>query len=130
VSYSQQGTLKPGVNPEEHALVYTGSDSSSVPPPLLPGELIDKEAIRMESVNGETLHPSSRVNFGKIYTVEHSAKVVELGKIARRHLPRLLAYFQEVRENRRQGTHSDDEDDSNEEDEGEQIRSSPPLLED
>jgi hypothetical protein len=126
------------VNPEEHALVYAGKDDSTEPK-LLDGEEIDKKAIRMEPEHGVKLHPASRINFGKLYTVEHSAKVVPLGKIAKRLMPLFLAYYHEVRKNRQKGTYSDDDDDDNDddeddddesdeddEDEQDQYRSSPP----
>lgn len=37
------------------------------------------------------LDPASRVNLGKVYPVEHNAKVRDLGKVEESAFPRLLA---------------------------------------
>jgi hypothetical protein len=40
----------------------------------------------------ETLHPKSRLNFGKIYTVEHNVKVLPIGQISEASMPTFIAY--------------------------------------
>jgi hypothetical protein len=111
VSYQNQGTLKPGVDAAEHALVYT----SSKPPQPLKDERLDMHAIKVEPEGRQKLSATSRINFGKVYTVEHTAKVCSLGKIAREHRQRLTNYFKQVRESRAKASHSDDEEDEDEE---------------
>lgn len=39
---------------------------------------------------GLTLLPMSRLNFGKIYTVEHSVKAYDFGHVYEEHIPRLI----------------------------------------
>jgi hypothetical protein len=40
----------------------------------------------------ERLHPKSRLDFGKIYTVEHNVKVLPIGKISEASMPNFIAY--------------------------------------
>lgn len=52
-----------------------------------------KEAIRViRSVDGEELHPNSRVNFSRTYLVQHDATVMEIGMVY--DVKKLLGYFQ------------------------------------
>src|SRR5438045_3403450 len=78
LTYGRQGCTKPGVKPEDHTIIYTGDN----PPDLLPDEVLDKVPIQMIGDQGETLRPESRVNYSKIYTVEHNVKVCFIGSIA------------------------------------------------
>lgn len=78
MTYGYQGTKKPGVKAEYHAMIYTGRE---VPSPL-PGEQLVKRAVRMEpSSPEEKLDPKSRVNYAKVYTIEHNIRVCFIGKI-------------------------------------------------
>jgi hypothetical protein len=80
LTYANQGTAKPGVKPEFHAIIYT---SSRGPPERLEGESqLLKKPIRAITDNPrEKLWKESRVNYSKIYTVEHNVKVCFVGKI-------------------------------------------------
>lgn len=83
VTYNGQGVSKKGVNKAEHAIIYSGK---SVPDPL-PQERPDRgesgmleEAIRYQPDEpSEKLHVASRINFGKVYTIEHNVKVRAIG---------------------------------------------------
>jgi hypothetical protein len=78
LTYGSQGTNKPGVKAEYHAMIYTGRE---VPNPLW-GEQLVKRAVRMElSSPEEKLDPTSRVNYAKVYTIEHNVRVCFIGKI-------------------------------------------------
>ena len=78
MTYGYQGTNKPGVKAEYHAMIYTGRE---IPSPL-PGEQLVKRAVRMEpSSPEEILDPKSRVNYAKVYTIEHNIRVRFVGKI-------------------------------------------------
>jgi hypothetical protein len=78
LTYGSQGTNKPGVKAEYHAMIYT---SRAVPSPLW-GEQLVKRAVRMElSSPEEKLDPTSRVNYAKVYTIEHNVRVCFIGKI-------------------------------------------------
>ncbi len=81
MTYGGQGTLKYGADPEDHAVVYTSK------PQYIEGEdRIIKKPVRIELKDPkEKLDPTSRLNYGKIYTVEHNVKVFFIGQVARNH---------------------------------------------
>lgn len=80
LTYGKQGTAKNGVKPDDHAIIYT----SGQPPDLLPNEpALHKNPIRVVPESRRVkLAPESRVNYSKLYTVEHNVKVCFIGKIA------------------------------------------------
>jgi len=85
-TYRRQGTLRLGVIAEDHGIIYTGT-SGSEPPDLLLGENgLTKGALRVEPNGDEALDDTSRVNYGKTYTVEHNVKVLNIGVVAPEHL--------------------------------------------
>lgn len=81
LTYLGQGLGKNGVKPDEHAIIYTSKD----PPPLMEGEgAISKGSIQViPRTPRDKLDPSSRVNYAKVYTVEHNVKVLFIGRIAK-----------------------------------------------
>lgn len=93
-TYRGQGATKVGVIVEDHAVIYTGGERDP-PPSLLEGEGITKQALRVVADGNETLDECSRINFGKIYTVEHNVKVLNIGIIAPEHIY-LLEYYWEL----------------------------------
>ncbi|CZR67032.1 uncharacterized protein PAC_16931 [Phialocephala subalpina] len=77
-TYNGQGTLKSGVRPENHAAVYP-SDSNA---PSFPAENLTKSPYPIIVENpSESIDRMSRLNFGKVYTVEHNLKVLKVGRI-------------------------------------------------
>lgn len=89
-TYSGRGVSKEGVLKYEHCIIYTGSE----PPPLeveLP-IIIDEDGTiergMLESIKvnpafrGGRMDPMSRLNFAKVYTVEHNVKVAEFGDVS------------------------------------------------
>jgi hypothetical protein len=55
-----------------------------------------KEPLEVEPVfTSVTLHTSSLVNFGKVYTVEHNVKVMPIGQISARSMPKFVQYWKE-----------------------------------
>ena len=89
---SGRGTVKPGLDQREHAIIYTGNEA----PPKLAGETsIFKEPIRVSPVSPEhELDPRSRVNFNMTFPVQHNVKVMEVGIICPNDLRRFLGYYQ------------------------------------
>ncbi|KAF7953029.1 hypothetical protein EAE96_006251 [Botrytis aclada] len=89
-TYSGQATLKPNLPaPHSHAIIYTS--------PVCPNEHyyvtndgclkyenLVMSPIRVDSeqddISGQ-LHPSSRLNYGRVYTVEHYARVFIIGMV-------------------------------------------------
>ncbi|KAL9010345.1 MAG: hypothetical protein Q9173_004709 [Seirophora scorigena] len=93
-TYSGRGAGKKGVDQRAHAIIYTGSH----PPDKLPIERdMNKSAICVVPTRAdEKLDPISRVNMGKIYTVEWNAKVKDMGHVEKNSLVRLLAYWKQI----------------------------------
>jgi hypothetical protein len=94
-SYGGRGTLKYGFTAPAHAIVYlTGTE-----PECLQGEFergMTKDPIEIYPASPtETMEPSSRLRFGKIYSIEWNVKVREIGMVARKDMSKLLAYYQE-----------------------------------
>jgi hypothetical protein len=88
-TYQKRGTTKSRINLENHAIVYVaGSEPKLLPEEESPGMGNFPIVIEDKSV---TIDLSSRLNFGKVYTVEHNIKVRNIGKISKESLPRLKA---------------------------------------
>jgi hypothetical protein len=78
-TYRKEATTKSGASSEYHAIVYaTGSELNLLPQEEFPG--IGSFPIVLED-KSVTIDPSSRLNFGKVYTVEHNIKVRNVGKV-------------------------------------------------
>ena len=94
-TYSERGTLKPGCNASEHALVYnTGIDPETC---YLDGERakgLYKEPIEVWPADtGSYLKPRSRIRFGKAYCIEWNVKVKDIGKVVNKDMSKLLSYY-------------------------------------
>lgn len=51
-----------------------------------------KNPLAIDMNLGYTLDPASRINFAKVFTVEHNVKVMSVGRVAPSSLPDLQAY--------------------------------------
>jgi hypothetical protein len=71
--------MKGGVDRADHAVIYTGSD----PPELVKGEtpLLLRPVKVIPKTPRDKLEKESRINYAKIYTVEHNVKVHFIGRI-------------------------------------------------
>jgi len=71
--------MKWGVDPADHAIIYTGSS----PPELVKGEpaLFLRPVGVIPKTPRDKLEKESRINYAKIYTVEHNVKVHFIGRI-------------------------------------------------
>jgi hypothetical protein len=79
LTYGGQGATKAGVRASDHAIVH---DADKPVPDEAPGERLSKSALRIVlEVEGETLDSMSRIDFGKVYTVQHNIKVMNVGRI-------------------------------------------------
>ncbi|EGP88788.1 uncharacterized protein MYCGRDRAFT_27543, partial [Zymoseptoria tritici IPO323] len=79
VSYGRQGASKRGVNPKHHAVIYTGKNE---PLPFAMEHGLLRPGIRAVPDNPlDTLDSASRINFSKVYTIEHNVKVKSVGVI-------------------------------------------------
>ena len=58
---------------------------------------ITKKRISVDKAgNDQKLDPMSRLNFSRVYTVEHNVKVMNVGKVSKDSLPVLLGYWRAV----------------------------------
>ncbi|OBT64661.1 hypothetical protein VE03_05881 [Pseudogymnoascus sp. 23342-1-I1] len=89
LTYGKRGTTKPGVKSAHHAIIFNESKSTTPPrsirhppceaegEPTLPNAPI---CVDMKSPRHQ-LDVMSRLNYAKVYTVEHNVKVCFIGKI-------------------------------------------------
>jgi hypothetical protein len=60
------------------------------------GRYLIKKPIAVEKAStDQKLDPMSRLNFKKIYTIEHNVKVMSVGKVVDGSLPVLLGYWRQ-----------------------------------
>jgi len=52
-------------------------------------------AVTLDSY-GEKLDPMSRVNFGKVHTIEHNVEIRHIGRISSSSMPTFNAYVNEA----------------------------------
>lgn len=96
-TYNGQGVTKPGLSESDrraHAIVYM----TDTRPFCLPEEekYLTKKPIAVEKASADQkLDPMSRLNFKKVYTIEHNVKVMNVGKVAKDSLPALLGYWRQ-----------------------------------
>jgi hypothetical protein len=84
LTYGRQATTKHGVKPQDHAIIYTQNDKKKDETPTeVEGEQkLRKRPIRMDPrTPRDVLDPLSRINYAKIYTIEHNVKVNFIGTI-------------------------------------------------
>lgn len=69
--------------------------SNQSPGPLA-AETITKDPIAVDPASqDQTLDPLSRVNFAKMYTVEHNVKVMSIGTVTKRSMGSFIVYAKE-----------------------------------
>jgi hypothetical protein len=96
VTYNRQGVAKNGIVKENHAIAYSTRD----PPKARSGEL-PKGAenpmmpeIRVKAKRkGDKLDRMSRIDFSRMYTVEHNVKVYDFGDVHKDYLDKLIQHW-------------------------------------
>ena len=99
-SYGHQGVGKRGVKKSEHSIIYT----SKVPPDPLPAELPERgdQGMRPQPIRVDTDDPSdkldgvSRLDYGKVHTIQHNIKVKSFGKVNPKSMNALIHQFGNV----------------------------------
>ena len=91
MTYGKQGVVN-RYDAIHHAIAYT---SEQAPEPL-DGERFNKHAIKIEPSAGQWLHDASRVNFSKVYTIEHNCKVKSIGMVSAQHQAWVNYYYEAV----------------------------------
>ena len=96
-TYGTQGVGKSNVTKSEHAIIHTGR---SPPAPMrteepLRGELgMRPDPIRVDPDDREDkLDPRSRIDFGKVHTIQHNIKVKSYGKVNEKSAQALIQQF-------------------------------------
>ena len=95
-TYNGQGVTKAGLSEHDrqaHSIIYM---TDTLPFCLQAEEqyLLINKAIAVEKASyDQKLDPMSRLNFKKIYTVEHNVKVMNVGQVTKESLPVLLGYW-------------------------------------
>ncbi|KAF2015911.1 hypothetical protein BU24DRAFT_422221, partial [Aaosphaeria arxii CBS 175.79] len=89
-TYGGGATREIGVDPEEHAVVYSVGE----PPQLLKGETHKTIGVIMDS-SEPALPAACRIRFGIHVPVEHNVKVKNLGMVQPDDLARLVFYWQQ-----------------------------------
>lgn len=123
---------KKGINKKHHAIAYTtrkepAPQENEKPrtadeKPMLPGIRVVPKKKQFK------LDPMSRIDFSRIYTVEHNVKVFDFGNVHEDHMQRLIAQWIRVFQegpleefihlkNTHQQSDSSDEDDDDDDDE-------------
>lgn len=98
LTYGGQGTLKAGVKAKDHAIIYTGK------PTILKGEKLELEPIKMvPDTHRDKLDLASRINYAKIYTVEHNVKVHFIGRLDKSSRRKFMTDFDLVWSRKRFG---------------------------
>ncbi|OBT72488.1 hypothetical protein VF21_08520 [Pseudogymnoascus sp. 05NY08] len=103
LTYGRQATTKHGVKPNHHAIIYTvrssnGHRSSRQPPQEIEGEdPLLNAPIRVDPTEPRhQLDVTSRINYAKVYTVEHNVKVCFTGKIHKNSHEEFKATFSRI----------------------------------
>ncbi|KAF2415379.1 hypothetical protein EJ08DRAFT_571302, partial [Tothia fuscella] len=97
-TYSGKGVGKKGVEKNHHAIIYTGKE----PKPQKNEKPKGKEhgmrrPIKVRpKAHTDKLDDMSRINFAKIYTVEHNVKVYDFGKVDPEDEHALLSNFNDI----------------------------------
>ncbi|KAF2868229.1 hypothetical protein BDV95DRAFT_500966 [Massariosphaeria phaeospora] len=96
-TYSGRATLKQGVRPREHAVIYTAGSQIS----LLPGETgITKDSIAVDSAPSvPPLNKCSRLYFGIHHPIQYNVKVKDLGMVSDNDIPKMIGYWREELQN-------------------------------
>jgi hypothetical protein len=89
-TYGGRGTLKTGLDQGQHAIIYM---QGQAPARLAAETGMVKEPLQVIPARNQKLSPMSRVNFAKMYTVEHNVKVMDVGKVSQDSLPKLIGYW-------------------------------------
>jgi hypothetical protein len=87
-TYSNRGTTKIGVRPEEHGIAY----SDGRLPEFVKGEKgIKKPSIAVVMAQGEpSLHVASRIYYGLNHPIQYNVKVKDIGQVVEHHVPTLI----------------------------------------
>ncbi|KAF2260459.1 kinase-like protein [Lojkania enalia] len=94
-TYSGRGTLKPGVSPGEHSIVYFVGTK----PVHLQGEYLTKDPIAIMPADvGQVMSTESRLCYAKVYPINRNVKAKDIGDVIPESLSKLMSYYRAERE--------------------------------
>jgi hypothetical protein len=112
LTYGNQGVSKEGAVKWKHAIAFTGKKDhepaahASEQPALREYGMMSPIRVRPRTKQ-EKLHTMSRINFSKIYTVEHNVKVYDFGVVHPDYVSRLKTQWRYVLDHEGEGHPSD-----------------------
>ncbi|KAH8805551.1 hypothetical protein F5884DRAFT_799785 [Xylogone sp. PMI_703] len=95
LTYTSRGTTKHGVKPECHSIIYASDkrphymkdeDRAALKTPIM---------VKMDSTRHK-LDSASRVNYSKLYTIEHNVKVAFIGRVDKDYMHKFVANYERV----------------------------------
>jgi hypothetical protein len=115
-TYGRRGVSKPSLQKWQHSVIY----SSKAEPSLLPGEEPGEGEEGMMSPikavprrSGDSLNKASRIDYSRIYTVDHYVKVKEWGDVQKSDIRRLRKQWWTVVKKSIEDDVADEGDDEN-----------------
>ncbi|KAE9986436.1 hypothetical protein EG328_005662 [Venturia inaequalis] len=124
-TYGSRGCGKTGLAKWQHCVVYTGKEPPQPLPEEAPrqGERSMLTPIQVKpKEKGSKMFLESRINFGKLYTVEHNVKVLDFGDVHKEHIALLRTQWKWVLKSDLKGNKekddSEEEEGNEDEDEG------------
>lgn len=118
-TYDGSGVAKPGILKSQHAVIHTSNKPPKVPIEERPdyGEEPMRSSIRVVRLNKEDrLDDRSRINYGKMYTVEHNVKVYNLGDVHKDYLQELRESWKSVLDEEYENSNPNEDNDSDSDD--------------
>lgn len=96
-TYGGRGLLKKGVVAEHHAKIFIKDHDVSTDMERKEKRLLSRRPIGVQpDSDSETLDAMSRLNYAKIYTVEHNVKVLRVGRVAKEYQKTLIQDFDDI----------------------------------
>ena len=96
-TYGWQGVLKSGLSDNDrkaHAVIHMTGER---PTDLQDEHLMNKEPIAVDPASpDQKLNKWSRLDFRRVYTVEHNVKVKNIGQVSKGSMPYLITYFKDM----------------------------------
>ncbi|KAK4984135.1 hypothetical protein LTR66_008599 [Elasticomyces elasticus] len=104
-TYGNQGVAKRGLKKSEHAVIYSGETEptpGSDEQPQSPQEQPMGQSIKVTQTDAGDypMRSKSRINFGKMHTVEYNWKVLDYGQVCMEWEPWLLLQWRDARDPR------------------------------
>lgn len=98
-TYGRRGLSKPGVLKRHHAVIYSGRVEPERVAGEMPGpgehDVLPSIQVRPTDED-DRMDPMSRLNFGKLYTVEHNVRVFNYGMVIPDHIPVIRTQWKQV----------------------------------